>query len=119
LHDMVVGLIHWSQFEIPDISISDITIPTRTFPLGILPTASDLKSMASELISNLQKLGNRIPKEYFELISKDSELLSFSPEMLFKNLQVQTESNWQKSCCESEGFSSQHDESPVLDGFGK
>nr|MBF4448657.1 hypothetical protein [Vibrio anguillarum] len=45
--------------------------------------------------------------------------LSFSPEMLFKNLQVQTESNWQKSCCESEGFSSQHDESPVLDGFGK
>lgn len=119
LHDMVVGLIHWSQFEIPDISISDITIPTRTFPLGVLPAASDLKSMANELISNLQKLGNRIPKEYFDLILKDTELLSFSPEVLFKNLQAQTDNNWQKLCRESEEFNSQNDESPVLDGLGK
>lgn len=119
LHDMVVGLIHWSQFEIPDISISDITIPIRTFPFGVLPAASDLKSMAKELISNLHKLGNKIPKEYLELISKDSELLSFSPEVLFKNLQAQTNKNWQKLCQESEEFNSQNDESPILDGFSK
>ncbi|MFB2686410.1 ATP-binding protein [Shewanella mangrovisoli] len=119
LHDMVVGLINWSQFEIPDISISDITIPTRTFPLGVLPAALDLKSMAKELISNLQTLGNKIPKEYFELISKDTELLSFSPEVLFKNLQAQTHNNWQKLCRESEEFNLQNDACPVLDGIGK
>ncbi|PHY60400.1 ATP-binding protein [Shewanella xiamenensis] len=119
LHDMVVGLIHWSQFEIPDISISDITIPIRTFPLGVLPAASDLKSMAQELISNLHKLGNRIPKEYLELISKDSELLNFSPEVLFKNLQAQTDKNWQKLYLESEGFNPKNEDIPILNGFGK
>lgn len=119
LHDMVVGLIHWSQFEIPDISISDITIPIRTFPLGVLPAASDLKSMAQELISNLHKLGNRISKEYLELISKDSELLNFSPELLFKNLQAQTDKNWQKLCLESEVVDPKNEDAPILDGFGK
>ena len=66
MHDMVVALIHWSQFEIPDISISDITIPTRTFPEGKLPTDKDLIEMSEELMNNLNALGDQIPSKVLE-----------------------------------------------------
>ncbi|WP_447400535.1 ATP-binding protein [Vibrio harveyi] len=115
IHDMVVALIHWSQFEIPDIDISDIVIPTRTFPEGKLPTAADLKSMAKELISHLESLGNVIPSEYFELIKEDTELLSFSPEILFTNLQNKTQDDWDKIPKELKIS----DTVPKLDGIGK
>ncbi|EML0362090.1 ATP-binding protein [Providencia rettgeri] len=119
LHDMVVGLIHWSQFEIPDISISDIIIPIRTFGENTLPTADDLKSMSDELISNLKKLGNKIPTDYFNLIEEDSKLLNFSPKILFENLQKQTEKNWEKLSKQSELMSIPHGKKPKLDGIGK
>ncbi|MFZ3410240.1 ATP-binding protein [Vibrio chagasii] len=115
IHDMVVALIHWSQFEIPDIGISDIVIPTRTFPNGKLPTAADLKSMATELISHLESLGDAIPPDYFELIKADTELLSFSPEILFNNLQNKTQDDWDKIPKELKTS----DIAPKLDGIGK
>ncbi|WP_080637348.1 ATP-binding protein [Vibrio owensii] len=115
LHEMVVALIHWSQFEIPDIGISDIVIPTRTFPNGKLPTAADLKSMAKELISHLESLGDSIPANYLDLIIADAELLSFSPEVLFKNLQNKTQDDWEKTPKELRTS----DLAPQLDGIGK
>ncbi|MUK61533.1 hypothetical protein GNP81_13400 [Aliivibrio fischeri] len=96
LHDLVVALIHWSQFELPDISLSDITIPTRTFPQGVLPKVEDLESMTNELLDSLKSLGNIIPDNVFELIRNDLSRFSFSPEILFKNLQKETEANWTK-----------------------
>lgn len=117
MHDMVVALIHWSQFEIPDISISDIAIPIRTFPEGKLPTNNDLREMSDELIDNLKSLGSKIPSGYMDLIVDDSKLLTFSPETLFKNLQKTTVDNWKKQCSEAEDGS--FDDQPVLDGFGR
>jgi len=119
LHDMVVGLIHWSQFEIPDINISDIVIPIRTFGHGSLPTANDLKGMSDELIANLESLGEKIPHVYINLIRDDSRLLNFSPEILFKNVQHQTERNWKKICSEQINCHSLECERPKLDGLGR
>lgn len=115
VHDMVVALIHWSQFEIPDIGISDIVIPTRTFPENRLPTAEDLMSMSKELISHLESLGDAIPSDYLELIIADAKLLSFSPEILFKNLQNKTEADWEKTPSELRSTEAP----PLLDGIGK
>jgi signal transduction histidine kinase len=120
LHDLVVALVHWSQFEIPDLSLSDITIPTRTFPEGILPKAIDLQSMVEELITNLQQLGKKIPSDFMNMILEDVKLLSFSPEVLFKNLQEKSTKNWdttqtnvsKENLIESDG-------PPILDGVGK
>lgn len=122
MHDMVVALIHWSQFEIPDISISDITIPTRTFPEGKLPTNKDLKEMSDELIDNLKNLGCKIPTDYMDLILEDSKLLTFSPEMLFKNLQKITVDNWKKQLKKEDNElkeESCYREQPILDGLGR
>ncbi|MCC4783103.1 ATP-binding protein [Vibrio lentus] len=115
MHDMVVALIHWSQFEIPDLGVSDIVIPTRTFPESKLPTAEDLQSMAQELVSHLTSLGNAIPLDYFELIKADTKLLSFSPEVLFTNLQNKTQEDWVKI---PEDLKTS-DTAPKLDGIGK
>lgn len=115
LHDMVAALIHWSQFEIPDIGISDIVIPTRTFPEGKLPTSSDLQSMSQELIKHLQSLGDAIPVDYLNLIITDTKLLTFSPEVLFANLQNKSKLDWEKIP------EKQQKElvKPKLDGLGK
>ncbi|PMM52459.1 ATP-binding protein [Vibrio lentus] len=120
MHDMVVALIHWSQFEIPDISISDITIPTRTFPEGKLPTDKDLVDMSKELLNNLNALGDQIPSKVLKLIQEDSKLLTFSPENLFKNLQRKTVENWNQIQEElAAEQKSDRDQPPVLDGLGK
>ncbi|ORT49526.1 hypothetical protein ST37_14115 [Vibrio sp. qd031] len=120
LHEMIVALIHWTQFEIPDISISDIVIPTRTFPEGELPTENDLKEMSEELLDNLNVLRSRIPHEFFDVIKEDLKLLTFSPEVLFKNLQQKTVENWEEA---HKGLP-QEDKCklgppPVLDGLGR
>jgi signal transduction histidine kinase len=120
IHDMVVALVHWSQFEIPDISISDIIIPTRTFPENSLPTAHDLQSMVEELTTNLQELGTKIPSEFMNLILEDVKLLAFSPEVLFKNIQEKTIENWnvaQNNTSKNELLESS--KPPLLDGLGK
>jgi signal transduction histidine kinase len=118
LHDLVVALVHWSQFEIPDISLSDIVIPTRTFSEGVLPTAVNLEEMVKELILNLQQLGNKIPSTYMDLILEDSKLLVFSPEVLFQNLQIKSNDNWQSSMA-NESEKNLNENPPLLDGIAK
>jgi hypothetical protein len=120
LHDMVVALIHWSQFEIPDISISDIIIPTRTFPNGILPTDKDLKEMSKELIFNLESLGQKIPAKFMNTIHEDAKLLEFSPQILFNNLQRTTFENWEvtKNTLTNES-SLEYVNPPMLNGLNK
>jgi len=115
LHDMVVALIHWSQFEIPDIGISDIVIPTRTFPEGKLPSEQDLQSMADELVGHLKSLGDAIPSSYLDRIVEDIERFSFSPDVLFKNLQKKSQSTWEEGKREGELNSPL----PILDGVGR
>ncbi|HHF0504678.1 TPA: ATP-binding protein [Vibrio antiquarius] len=115
MHDMVVALIHWSQFEIPDIGISEIVIPTRTFPEGKLPSSQDIQSMANELIGHLKSLGDAIPPSYLDLIEEDIKLFSFSPGVLFKNLQKKSQSTWKEGKREGESDSPL----PILDGLGR
>ncbi|MCG9723140.1 ATP-binding protein [Shewanella sp. Isolate7] len=115
LHDMIVALIHWSQFEIPEIGISEIIIPTRTFAEDQLPSLEDVQSMANELIEHLKTLGNAIPPSYFELISEDLKLFSFSPEVLFKNLQKKSKTTWEEGKRDGNSDGSL----PILDGLGR
>jgi signal transduction histidine kinase len=120
LHDLVVALVHWSQFEIPDISLSDIIIPTRTFPENALPTAHDLQDMVKELTKNLQQLGNKIPADFMSLILEDVKLLAFSPDVLFKNIQSKTVENWDKIQANvSEDDLIEDARPPTLDGLSK
>lgn len=120
LHDLIVALVHWSQFEIPDISISDIIIPTRTFPEGSLPKASDLQGMVDELITNLKQLGSRIPSDFMKIILEDTKLLSFTPELLFKNLQDKSTINWSAAKANvAKNNLIEGETAPILDGLGK
>lgn len=118
LHDMVVALVHWTQFEIPDINISDITIPVRSFPLGILPSQIDIKSMSNEIMENLSNIKNKIPNGIYLEIETDLNSFQFSPELLFSNLQKSTFTNWEKSRLDNENDTlTTNKNSPLLDGF--
>ncbi|HGM6875425.1 TPA: ATP-binding protein [Serratia marcescens] len=118
MHDMVVALVHWTQFEIPDISISDIAIPIRTFPLGIIPSQIDIKSMSGEIIENLDNIKNKIPQSIYDKIEHDLNSFQFSPELLFSNLQKSTFKSWDESISERKNnTTSENNNSPLLDGF--
>ncbi len=116
IHEMVSALVHWSQFEIPEINISDIVIPVRTFGSGQIPNQDDIQSMSNEIINNLDKLDSKIPKEIFSTIKGDLHSFNFSPEILFKNLQEITSVNFVKSDLPKDNdIRKKH--SPILDGF--
>ncbi|MEZ8865214.1 ATP-binding protein [Vibrio splendidus] len=121
MHDMVVALIHWSQFEIPDIDISEIHIPTRIFQDGKLPNSSDLQSMAEELRAHLEHLGKDvIPSEILSLVNQDLKLLTFSPDVLFTKLQQKTKEDWSKAQdALPESEKDINDMPPALDGLGR
>jgi len=85
-HDLVVALIHWSLFEIPEIDISDITIPVRSFSKGTLPTETDISSMSKEILKNLDSIKKFTPNEIIETIKNDLSKLIFSPSNLLSSL---------------------------------
>lgn len=118
MHDMVAALVHWTQFEIPEISISDITIPVLTFSLGKMPNQDDIRSMSKEIMDNLNSLGDKIPITIYNSIKRDLDSFIFSPEILFSNLQNITTKSWEKSKFESDKNKIDKETSqPYLDGY--
>lgn len=115
MHEMVAALVHWSQFEIPEINLSDIVIPIRTFVTDKLPNQDDIQSMSNEIMENLNKLEGKIPSEIYSTIKKDLDTFEFSPDVLFSNLQSITSDNWTKSNTHNVG-NIENTKPPVLDG---
>lgn len=116
MHEMVAALVHWTQFEIPEINLSDIVIPVKTFATEKLPNQDDIKSMSNEIIDNLDKLESKVSNEIYDIIKNDLDSFVFSPDVLFSNLQSITASNWGKSNIHNEG-SIDYKKTPILDGF--
>lgn len=116
MHEMVAALVHWTQFEIPEINLSDIVIPVKTFAPEKLPNQDDIKSMSTEIIDNLDKLESKVSKEIYDIIKNDLDSFVFSPDVLFSNLQNITVNNWDKSNIHNED-SIDYKKNPILDGF--
>lgn len=116
MHDMIAALVHWTQFEIPEINISDIVIPVRTFDLDKLPNQDDIQSMSNEIINNLDKLGEKVPEELYRIIKDDLHSFNFAPNVLFNNLQIITSVNYAKSETHENNHSINKN-LPILDGF--
>lgn len=116
MHEMVAALVHWTQFEIPEINLSDIVIPVKTFSKEKLPNQDDIKSMSNEIIDNLDKLESKVSNEIYDIIKNDLDSFVFSPDVLFSNLQSITVNNWGKSNIHNED-SVDYKKTPILDGF--
>ncbi|MGJ5824061.1 ATP-binding protein [Serratia sp. H402Y] len=116
MHEMVAALVHWSQFEIPEINLSDIIIPVRTFLKDEIPGQDDIQSMSNEIMENIDKLHEKVPEEIYNTIKKDLENFTFSPDVLFSNLQSITLTNWTNSANQDDG-SLKNKQAPILDGF--
>lgn len=83
LKNLVLTIVHWGLFEQPGIDISEIDIPIKEFPQGVLPSNNDVCELADKIIENLDKLKNNISEDAF-IILRDSLNLSkkISPEQL-------------------------------------
>jgi signal transduction histidine kinase len=86
LHKLVVALVHWSFFEIPEIDISDIVIPVRTFSGDKFPEISDIQSMVAEITDSLNAIETCIPDDIHTTIMSDLSKLTFSPQQIFSSL---------------------------------
>lgn len=116
MHEMVAALVHWTQFEIPEINLSEIVIPVKTFATEKLPNQDDIKEMSNEIIENLDKLESKVSNEIYNIIKNDLDAFAFSPDVLFINLQSITSKNWEKSNIHNEGRID-NKKTPILDGF--
>lgn len=82
---MVVALVHWSFFEAPDISLSDINIPIRKLPDGKLPDQKLIASMVKEVKENVLSIES-FPDDIKNTILSDLELLDFSAQTILDDL---------------------------------
>lgn len=83
LKNLVLTIVHWGLFEQPGIDISEIDIPIKEFPQGVLPSNNDICELADKIIDNLDKLKNNISEDAFISLRYSVNLSKkISPEQL-------------------------------------
>lgn len=87
LHDLIVALIHWGLFEIPGLDLNRIRIPIQIFPGGTLPEKPDMEIFTEILFEEIDSLADAVPKEMYERIKTDLELMKFSPKAVLEGLE--------------------------------
>lgn len=75
LSDLTAAFLNWSIFEQPGIDLDEVDVPTRSFPVGTLPTATDVAGMVEEFRNTCAGLAPRDNGEYKARLM--AELLSF------------------------------------------
>lgn len=83
LKNLVLTIVHWGIFEQPGIDISEIDIPIKEFPQGVLPSNKDICELADKIAINLEKLQQNIDKDSFSNLIKSIEFAkNISPDQL-------------------------------------
>ena len=82
LHKTVAAFVNWTLFTLPGISLDEIEIPVREFHEGLLPDATDIRSMLDSVRSNVDQLRNRIDDESAAQIYGELETLDLNPSLL-------------------------------------
>lgn len=79
LHSLVAAFIHWGLFEIPGVDLEDIEIPIREFDGGMLPSATDVRSMVLSVKNNLDQIRDQIEPARRERLYADLKSFVFDP----------------------------------------
>lgn len=83
LKNIVVTIVHWGLFEQPGLDISEIDIPIKELPPGVLPSNKDICELADKIIINLEKLKQDIDKDSFSILINSLEVAKrISPDQL-------------------------------------
>ena len=82
LSELVAAYIHWGLFELPGVDLDEIEVPVRTFPVGVVPSRTEMKEMLDTVEDNVARLGDRVGPEERDRIRKDigSMLRTVDPE---------------------------------------
>jgi nitrogen-specific signal transduction histidine kinase len=83
LKNIVITMVHWGMFEQPGLDISEIDIPIKELPPGVLPSNKDICELADKIVVNLEKLQQDIDKNSFSnLINSIGFAKKISPDQL-------------------------------------
>ena len=58
---LVAAFIHWGIFSLAGVDLSDIRIPVRLLPGGVLPSKSDIAGMIAEVRQNIEEVAAKLP----------------------------------------------------------
>ncbi|MFQ1801349.1 ATP-binding protein [Aeromonas veronii] len=83
LKNLVLTIVHWGLFEQPGIDISEIDIPIKEFPQGVLPSNNDICELADKIIENLENLRNYLNEDVLLNLKRSTNLVKqISPDQL-------------------------------------
>jgi signal transduction histidine kinase len=66
----VVALVQWSMFEIPGLLLEDVLVPMLEIDRA-WPEPADLEALVSQVLSNLENLGKRVPESLQQRIFRE------------------------------------------------
>ncbi|WP_429101805.1 ATP-binding protein [Aeromonas veronii] len=83
LKNLVLTIVHWGIFEQPGIDISEIDIPIKEFPQGVLPSNNDICELTDKIIENLERLKKYLNEDAFDALKNSIDVAKkISPEQL-------------------------------------
>lgn len=79
LASLVVALVQWTLFEVPGLTLDDVSVPIQEVEgLGNFDR-SMLSELRSELADTVRRLGDRVPVLYQRRLAAELETLDFDP----------------------------------------
>ena len=79
LHDLVMALVHWGLFELPGIDLDQIEIPICVLPDGQLPGKKDVKGLARQIQTNIERLGSAIDGKAHDRLIAELDAFDVDP----------------------------------------
>ncbi|MCW2539684.1 MAG: dctB 1 [Frankiales bacterium] len=76
---VVVALIQWSLFEVPGLTLEDVSVPIRDLKRVEDIDNNVLSSMRQEFSQAFERLGQRVPDAYRDRIAGELQSLDFDP----------------------------------------
>ena len=81
-HDLVVGLINWEVFELPDINLDEIEIPVETCSAGTLPSAELVARLKTQLQGTVRALRDRVARQRIAQIEASIAAFAAEPQRI-------------------------------------
>lgn len=84
----VASFINWSLFALPGISLDEIEVPVKEFPLGSLPSSDDVASLVHVVKQNFQELRHRVEPDAAQEIDDQLNQVHLDPAALQRRFQT-------------------------------
>ena len=76
---LTVAFVNWSVFEWPSVTLSDIDIPVRVIPNGLLPTKQDVENMVDDFRTTCRRFKSIVSSQHMDKLNDDLSRFRVDP----------------------------------------